>query len=358
MSCDPDIFEANRPEPLLSIDGAFGADSNTHPYDAAVLLLDGNYVVLEENYTSGLGILAALKNIIFGRSKPIDFSDNRDKRSLFHSASNNLMVPIENNSIALQMAPSIGWLKTLYEDKSDFFLPMPKIQGLNSSWQWYIKGIKYPMLDFPIRPFYGAYFPTRFEHLRIFDKWMKSFNGEKTQAIDIGTGCGILTFILLNQGFKRVYASDTNPNALISICKTALENKLSDKIILNKADMLQDCPVKSELIVFNPPWLPADSDLNGIDTAIYYPDTDFFNRFFSGAAEQLLPGGTLLFLFSNFASANKITEFHPVKHELESYNRFIESDIIRQKVKKASRSTRRSDWRKDEYVELWVLKQR
>ena len=358
MSCDQNIFEANRPEPLLSMDDAYGADRHTHPGDAAFLMSEGNYVVLEDDYPMGLAILAALKERIFGKMKPSDFTDDRKKRSLFHHAANRLVVPIENNVIALRKAPDIGWLKSLYEDISDFFLPISKIQGLNSSWQWYVKGIKYPMLNFPIRPYYGVYFPTRFDHLRVFDKWLKRFNGEKNLAIDIGTGCGVLTFIMLNQGFKRVYASDTNPNALISVCKTAEEMNLSERIILKQADLFADCNVKSDLIVFNPPWLPADSDLNGIDTAIYYPDADIFARFFSEAFLRLNSGGTLIFMFSNFAVENKLTEYHPVIHELESNNRFIKKELIRAKVKKASGHTKRKDWRQDEFVELWVLNQR
>ena len=355
MSCNPNDFKANRPEPLPELNDAFGADKFTHPEDAAVLLTEGEFVILEDNYPLGMEILLALKRRIYGREKSSGFGEDRKKRTLFHDASNRLIVPIENNRIALRKAPDIGWLEMLYCDMSNFLVPMPKIQGMNSSWQWYLKGIKYPMLDFHIRPYYGVYFPTRFEHLDLFDKWVKRYKGEKNEAIDIGAGCGILTFILLNQGFKRVYASDTNPNALISVCKTAGDMKLSEQINLSQADLFEQCPVKSDMIVFNPPWLPAQDNLDGIDTAIYYQDKSFFDRFFCEAKIHLKPGGTILFLFSNFAVQNKLTEYHPVIHELEYGNRFVKSKLIKAKVKKASRTTKRSDWRKDEYVELWVL---
>ena len=64
-----------------------------------------------------------------------------------------------------------------------------------------------------INPYYGAYFPTRFDHLKLFDKWLKKYTGSKEKAIEIGVGSGILSYQLIKNGFSDIYASDTNKNA-------------------------------------------------------------------------------------------------------------------------------------------------
>ncbi|WP_205727987.1 hypothetical protein [Flammeovirga pectinis] len=53
------------------------------------------------------------------------------------------------------------------------------VQGLNSAWQWNKKGIVLPVLRNKVHPYYGVYFPTRFDHLILFDNWLKRYEGPK-----------------------------------------------------------------------------------------------------------------------------------------------------------------------------------
>lgn len=352
------LTKVNRPEPIDPETQVWAARKDTDRAEILTLLLKGEQVLVEDRYQTGLDLLASLKKQVIGRSKELNFEQEREKRHIFREASNRLLIPVEKHRIALKNAPDIGWLAEFYPDRNLFFLPLPQIQGLNSSWQWYVRGVHFPTLDFEVHPYYGVYFPTRFEHLILFDKWLKNNRLNKSSAMDIGTGCGVLSFMLLNRGFDHVLATDIHPNALISVHENAVKHHLAGRISLLQADLFDGCTDQQDLIVFNPPWIPASNNefTGGINDAVYYSNSSLFTRFFEHSVNFLKPDGVLVFIFSNFAEINQITNYHPVKYELETGNRFYLSGKSTMKVKAASRRTKRVDRRKEEEVELWILK--
>ena len=350
--------KANRPEPIDPETSVWAAKKDTDRSEILQLLLKGEQVLVEDRFQTGLDLLASLKRQVFFKHKSLNFVEEREKRRIFREASNHLLIPVENHRIALKNSPEIGWLNGLYKDLNTFFLPLPQIQGLNSSWQWYTKGIHFPVLNDRIHPYYGVYFPTRFEHLILFDKWLKNNRLNKSSAMDIGTGCGVLTFMLLNKGYDHVLATDINPNALISVQEQANKNKLTEKITLRQANLFEGCVEKHDLIIFNPPWIPASKNevSGGINDAVYYEDAGLFTRFFEDAIKFLNPEGVLIIIFSNFARINQLTDQDPVENELEKGGRFVLAEKQMMKVKAGSQRTKRVDRRLDEEVELWVLK--
>ncbi|MDP3353743.1 MAG: methyltransferase, partial [Flavobacteriaceae bacterium] len=284
------------------------------------------------------------------------FQDQRNFRSSFKEQSNRLLILVNNHQLKVKKAPEIGWFKILYPELNEFLLPFPLVQGLNSSWQWYEKGIEIPVLKQKIHPFYGTYFPTRFDHLKLFDNWLKQYQGDKKSAIDVGVGCGVLSFQLLNHGFEEVYGTDSNPNVIIGLEEELSKNKLNSKIELFYGDLFTGITEKTALIVFNPPWIPAAHNLEGIDKAIYY-DTELFPRFFKEAAKFLKEDGKIVLLFSNLAQITKVNEVHPIKEELVKGGRFQKELFLQKEVTAASHKTKRNqNWRTTEMVELWVLK--
>ena len=128
------------------------------------------------------------------------------------------------------------------------------------------------------------------------------------------------------------------------------------KIDLIFGDLFAGIKEKTELIVFNPPWLPAPYDTEGLDKAIYY-DTDLFPRFFNEATKHLEDEGKLVILFSNLAQITKASNDHPIETEIAKGGRFEKELCIQKEVNPASKKTKRNQhWRADEKVELWVLK--
>ena len=318
-------------------------------------MIDGKYVIVEEFYSNGLELLVELRRALLQKFSDSSFQGQRDYRSAFRKASHRLLIKVENNKLAVKKCPDIGWLKILYPEISDFYITYPEVQGMNSSWQWHEKGLKVKTLNLSLHPYYGTYFPTRFDHIVLFDKWLTSYKGDKKKAVEIGVGSGVLSFQLIRKGFKKIFASDTNKNSIIGVSKESSRLGFDKKIDLSYGDLFNSYEDKADLIVFNPPWLLAKHDLEeGIDKAMYYEE-DLFPRFFEEAKKHLAPEGKLVLIFSNLAQVVDRNAAHPIKDELENNTRFKKEEFLQADVKALSQRTKRTSQRSKEKVELWVL---
>lgn len=325
------------------------------PREVITELIEGKFVLIEDFFYNGLQVLEVLKITLKRNYNKKDFQGQREYRSAFRDASHRLLLMVVDHRLEVRKAPEIGWLKILYPEVSEFLISFPEIQGLNSSWQWYLKGIEIEILNLSIHPFYGTYFPTRFDHLQLFDNWLINYNGIKNNAIDIGVGSGVLSFQLLQNGFAHVLGTDTNKNAIIGTTQESERLGFSNRLTLKLGDLFANCDYKADLIMFNPPWLIAQHQLEGgIDKAIYY-ESDLFPRFFEQAKQHLEKEGKLVLLFSNLAEVVEEYTVHPIRNELNNTDRFKKELYTQRNVKPSSKKTKRKDWRKDEKVELWVL---
>ncbi|MFT4667117.1 MAG: hypothetical protein ACI9VN_003922 [Patescibacteria group bacterium] len=353
MSTD---IKVNKPTPISSekkIDFLF---SRTTDVDLTIKTLEaGNAVLITAFYSNGLTLLKALQLHLRKKLPAQTFQEQREYRAEYRKLSNLILIEIVAHKLTVRKAPDIGWLEKLYPETTAFFLPFPQVQGLNSAWQWYKNGISIPVLRNKLHPYYGTYFPTRFEHLVLFDNWLKRYNGPKKTAIDIGVGSGVLSFQLIKHGLQKVFGTDTSPNAIVGLTEFMGDTKLSRKIELDFGHLFGKFEKQTELIVFNPPWLPQSHNVDRIDEAIYY-DENLFPDFFAEAKKRLLPEGKLLLLFSNLAQITNVTKEHPIEMELAEGGRFQLEKCFKKKVKAASEKTKRDQhWRATEEVELWVL---
>lgn len=349
-------LQIHRPEPIQAGTATEYFRQGTDVQSTIDSLLDDKYVLVEGTYNNGLVLLYELQ-LRLKRSFPNQsFKEQREYRSEFRKRSHLLLLEISDHKLVIKKSPFIGWLEKLYPEMADFVLPFPQIQGLNSAWQWYKNGVSIPVLRNKIHPYYGTYFPTRFEHLILFDNWLKRYAGEKKSSIDIGVGSGVLSMQLVKHGFQKVFATDTNSNAIFGLNEFMGDTKLSRKIELDLGHLFAKWTKQTELIVFNPPWLPASRELDRNDKAIYY-DEDLFSEFFEEAKKRLLPNGKLVMLFSNLGQITEVAKINPVEKEIEEGGRFQLELCLRRKVKAASKKTTRNQhWRASEEVQLWVLK--
>ena len=326
------------------------------PEEAIEALLDNQYLLIHDFYSTGLSLLNSLKLHVKNQEAGQSFQGQRDFRKMYRELSQKVLLRISYHKLMARKSPEIGWLKILYPEDAEFLLPFPQIQGLNSSWQWYEKGIKIPGLRDKIHPYYGTYFPTRFEHIVLFESWLKAYQGEKASAIDVGIGSGILSDMLLKYNFETVCGTDNNPNAIIGQLEKQNRHQRKENVELFYGDLFADCSEPADLIVFNPPWLPAIQNVEGLDTAIYY-HPDLFPKFFEEAQKHLKPEGQLVLLFSNLAQITNVTSDHPIENELAKEKRFVKVLMQQKEVQQASAKTQRNHaWRDLEKVELWVLK--
>ena len=348
-------INVNKPEPMVSgkrlgmFNGATDVRRTIKDLEA------GKPVLITAFYSNGLLLLKELHVYLSKKLPNETFLEQRAYRAQYHKLSNLVLIEIVANQLIVKKSPTIGWLEKLYPDTANFLLTFPQVQGLNSAWQWYVNGITIPVLRNKVHPYYGTYFPTRFDHLTLFDNWLQRYKGTKKSAIDVGVGCGVLSFLMVKHGFQKVFATDTNPNAIIGLKEFMGNTKLSRKLELDFGTLFGKWDNQTELIVFNPPWLPESDNINNLDEAIYYNE-NLFPEFFAAAKKRLLPDGKLLVIFSNFAQITGVTEEHPIEKELAEGGRFQLEKCFKKSVKDASDKTKRvQHWRAAEEVELWVL---
>lgn len=349
-------LKVNRPPPIKSGAELVHFNRESDPIRTIDALISGEYILIEGVYSNGLKLLNELQSYLKKKHPNQGFQEQRAFRSEYRKLSNLVLLGVKEHKLVNKKAPLIGWLEKLYPESPNFLLTSPQIQGLNSSWQWYINGVNIPVLRNKIHPYYGVYFPTRFEHLQLFDNWLKRYVGPKKSAIDVGIGCGVLSLQMMKYGFQKSFGTDLNPNAIIGLRESMKGTKLSRKIEIAYGHLFGKWEKQTELIVFNPPWLPASHDLERLDEAIYYND-QLFPEFFREAKKRLLAEGRIVLLFSNLGQITKVTNEHPIEKELSTESRFELDKYFKKSVKKASAKTNRNQhWRATEEVELWVLK--
>ena len=246
-------IDVNKPEPI-----AIGEKLKSFNHGTAVgptieALKQGKSILIKEFYNDGIYLLQDLNKYLKLKLPNRSFQEQHQYRSEYHRLSNLILLEIVDQKLCVKKSPSIGWLKKFYPENNHFFLTFPQIQGLNSAWQWYKNGISLPVLRNKVHPYYGTYFPTRFEHLVLFDNWLKRYEGPKKTAIDVGVGCGVLSLQMVQHRFQKVYATDINPNAIVGLTEFMGTTKLSRKIELDFGHLFGKWDKQTELIVFNPP---------------------------------------------------------------------------------------------------------
>ena len=350
-----EAIQVNKPTPTLAGEKLIRFDSTSDVKETIYAMKDGSLVLITDFYSNGMLLLKELHKHLKNRLPNKTFTEQRAYRAEYYKLSNQILLEIKDQEVGVRKAPKIGWLEILYPENNKFLLTFPQVQGLNSAWQWYKNGILLPVLRNKIHPYYGTYFPTRFDHLILFDNWLKRYKGAKKSAIDVGIGSGVLSFQMVQHGFQKVFGTDTNPNAIIGLKEFMGDTKLSRKIALDLGHLFGKWDNETELIVFNPPWLPASSNLENIDEAIYY-NKNLFPKFFAEANNRLSKDGKLVILFSNLAQITRVAKEHPIEKELAKGIRFQLEKCLKKTVKTASDKTKRNQhWRGSEEVELWVL---
>lgn len=313
-------------------------------------------LVAEGSFATSLSFYSWLKKQIIRAHPVFDHRSSRIAKGIIRERAKMILVRVNNHRAELENAPELPWLKLFYPDRSGFLISLPDLLGINGAWQWYQRGVSYDVTGQKLHPFYGVYFPTRTEHLEMFDKWLSSARGRFTRALDIGTGCGILGFIMANQGIEAIDSTEINPNAVFSTKMDINRSGLERRFRVRQASFFGSAGQVNGLTVFNPPWIPGKK--SGIlDSGIYY-DEGFFEQFFAEAEKYIEPGGTLAIIFSNYAIAAGITDHNPIERFVASTGKFRLAGRITAGVDQRSKSPSGS-WinriREKEKTELWVL---
>ena len=340
----------HRPPPVLK-PPSLEVDRSRSPARAAERLLDGEGMVVRDEYGTGLDILDALRALLRPPAGDAPFALRQAFRRRHQDAARLLLAPVSDHRISLEGAPSIGFLKLLYPQLSGFGLPYLDVEDLANAWRRYDQGIPMAVLGHPLHPFYGAYVPTRTTHLELFGTWISGYAGARERAVDVGTGCGVLALMMAKAGFAHVLATDDNPNAIESVRRELGRLPSPTPVRPVHCDLLTEASGPVDLIVVNPPWTMGQPD-GMLDHALNF-EQGLFERFFEQASTRLSPTGRLVLLFSNIMQLVQPDLPHPILSELER-GRFTLVQKLNRKVK----PTRGPDGRRrrtKEKVEVWEL---
>lgn len=342
----------------------YGEESNPASFTAGMnfnetlkVLKSGNQVVANGSFATALTFYSWVRKRINLKHPVSDHTSSRRNKKLLNEYTSRILVRVINHRVDLSHAPDNPWLKEFYPDNSYFLMSLPDFLGMNGARQWYEKGIAYSVLEESIHPFYGVYFPTRTEHINLFSNWLSTSKNEFGCAVDIGTGCGILSLLMAKCGIRDIYATDINPNAVYSTIMEANRHRYGNIIRAEQASLFGSIKKFRGLTVFNPPWIPGKCN-NFMDRSIYY-EKGFFENFIREADLRMQPDSKLAIIFSNFAIEAGITDINPVEEIAVMNKNFIIEDKITGKVTERSREGKKS-WvnriRENEVTELWILK--
>jgi len=203
-------------------------------------------------------------------------------------------------SLALPRAPDVRTACTeawgpATEERS--VASMRELLGLIGAHEWRKQGMAVPAAGGRIHPHYGVFAPVRDEYVDLVANTPLP-GPVPALAFDIGTGTGVLAAVLARRGVARVVATDNDPAALACARENIERLGLSGRIEVVHADLFPEG--QAQLVVCNPPWLPAQSGAT-LDRTVYDPGSRMLLGFLNGLAAHLAPGGEGWLVLSDLA---------------------------------------------------------
>ena len=171
------------------------------------------------------------------------------------------------------------------------------LEGALGATGWRVKGVAIENLGLSIFPHYGVFAPTRHEYVQLLLD--APLPASYDVAFDIGTGTGLLAIILAQRGVKQVIATDLNPRAL-ACASDNLTRLALPAVQLQQADLYPTDTPLANLLVCNPPWLPA-KPTSPLEFAVYDANSTMLRGFLQGAKQHLAEQGEVWLILSDLA---------------------------------------------------------
>jgi methylase of polypeptide subunit release factors len=233
------------------------------------------------------------------------FHQHRARQIQRANIANKVLIELNYGSCELKRAPNVkeavesALITNTKIDKvpSKLVLSLRELLGMVGANEWRKKGVFIDALATNVHAHYGVYSPIRGEYLDLINS--APLNDAKT-AFDIGTGTGVIAAILVTRGIKKVIGTDNNVRALNCAAENVKKLDLTQYVELEFADLFPKGQKKADLIVCNPPWLPAKANAP-IEHAIYDPNSKMLKGFLNGVKSYLNEGGEAWLIMSDLA---------------------------------------------------------
>lgn len=180
-----------------------------------------------------------------------------------------------------------------------FIVSLRELLGLIGAYEWSKNGVEIPAINNKIYPSYGVFSPIRGEYLNLVDT--APLPVPCNLAFDIGTGTGVLAAILAHRGIKKVIATDNSQRALDCAQKNINQLDMKSTVSIINADLYPAEEYgKADLIVCNPPWLPARPS-SVLESAVYDDGSKMLKGYLNGLKAHLSDHGEGWLILSDFA---------------------------------------------------------
>jgi methylase of polypeptide subunit release factors len=285
------------------------ANDETKADEAYKLACEGTALLYRGDFQNAKQLLQAITRRV--DRKPIKASDNLTEAFHQHRArqiqraniTNKILIELQHAKCDLKRAPDVkeAVLGALVMDEKRDKLPnaillsLRELLGMIGAHEWRKKGVYIEALQANIHAHYGVYSPVRGEYLDLINQVPLN---NPALAFDIGTGTGVIAAILVNRGVKQVIATDNSERALRCATENIRQLSLAQYIQVQQADMFPEG--KADLIVCNPPWLPAKANAP-IEHAIYDPNSAMLKGYLNGIQTHLNADGEAWLVMSDLA---------------------------------------------------------
>ena len=235
---------------------------------------------------------------------PSLFHKNRLAQSQRSRLLGRLLLPFEANyQLNLRRAPEVRQAceAAFGEMDESCVMSFRDLQGALGAAQWRKKGVPVKALGLSIHPHYGVFAPTRQEYVQLLldAPLPDNFDQANSVAYDIGTGTGLLAIVLAKRGVKQIIATDLNPRAL-ECAQDNFDRLGLSNVQLQQVDLFPTDAPLANLIVCNPPWLPAKPS-SPLEYSVYDANSAMLRGLLMGAKQHLVDKGEVWLILSDLA---------------------------------------------------------
>lgn len=298
--------EANAapPKKVLLVDDTLAADA------AYRLVCEGTGLLWRGDFQNARQLLQALVRRLDKAKqkktdKPLSPTEafHKHRAAQIHRARILSLVLIEvdeNYVVNLRRAPDVQLAcEQAYGKAAEpLVVSLRELQGLIGAFEWRKKGVFVQALGDTIHPYYGVFSPVRGEYVDLVARapLPKNLN----LAFDVGVGSGVLSAILAKRGVANIIATDQDLRAINCATENLTRMGLLAQVDVQVADLFPIAAPKAQLIVCNPPWLPAKANAP-IEHAVYDPDSRMLKGFLNGLSAHLAMDGQGWLIMSDLA---------------------------------------------------------
>jgi methylase of polypeptide subunit release factors len=175
-------------------------------------------------------------------------------------------------------------------------------------------------------------------------------------AIEVGVGSGVLSAVLAKRGIQQIIATDNEPRAIECAKNNIVSLGYHDQVTLLEQSLFPE-GIKADLIVCNPPWVPAKPS-SPIENAVFDEDSKFLKAFLDQSPSHLNPNGRIWLILSDLAEHLGLRS----REDLLEWFKVGQLEVVsKQDTKPYHPKTRNNDdplffARSKEITSLWELK--